>query len=87
MRRLMVEVGHAKTSKSSAGRVGLPGSQSVGGGTAVVSQGEGLRGVRLRISISRNRPYGNEAWQAEQAKRLGLMHTIRSEGRPKAVTL
>jgi putative transposase len=38
---------------------------------------------RFRTSIARNRPYGNEAWQDEQAKRLGLSHTMRSEGRPK----
>jgi putative transposase len=40
---------------------------------------------RFGTCIARNRPYGNEAWQNEQAKRLGLSHTIRSEGRPKIV--
>ena len=40
---------------------------------------------RIRTCIARNRPYGNEAWQEEQAKRLGLLHTMRSEGRPKAI--
>lgn len=39
---------------------------------------------RIRVCIARNRPYGNEAWQGMQAKRLGLWHTMRSEGRPKA---
>ena len=38
----------------------------------------------LRLCIARNRPYGNEAWQHEQAKQLGLSHTLRNEGRPKA---
>jgi putative transposase len=38
---------------------------------------------RLRVSIARSRPYGDAAWQRKQAKRLGLMHTMRSEGRPK----
>lgn len=37
-------------------------------------------------SMARNRPYGEEAWQDRQARRLGLMHTLRGEGRPKAVT-
>ncbi len=38
----------------------------------------------MQISIARNRPYGDENWQQTQAKRLGLLHTFRSEGRPKA---
>ena len=38
----------------------------------------------IRTCIARNRPYGNEDWQRRQAKRLGLSHTLRSEGRPKA---
>jgi putative transposase len=38
----------------------------------------------VRTCIARNRPYGNEDWQRRQAKRLGLLHTLRSEGRPKA---
>lgn len=33
--------------------------------------------------IARNRPYGNDDWQRQQADRLGLSHTLRSEGRPK----
>jgi len=40
---------------------------------------------RIRTCIARNRPYGEEAWQSEQAERLGLLHTMRCEGRPKAV--
>ena len=39
---------------------------------------------RIRTSVARNRPFGNEKWQSEQAKRLGLLHTLRGEGRPKA---
>jgi ankyrin repeat protein len=29
--------------------------------------------------------YGDEDWQSQQAKRLGLLHTLRVEGRPKAI--
>jgi hypothetical protein len=39
---------------------------------------------RIPTSVARNRPFGNEKWQSEQAKRLGLLHTLRGEGRPKA---
>jgi len=39
----------------------------------------------IRICIARNRPLGSEAWQGQQAKRLGLLHTLRGEGRPKAI--
>lgn len=39
----------------------------------------------IQTSITRNRPYGVEPWQDDQAKRLGLLHTLRSEGRPKAI--
>jgi putative transposase len=38
---------------------------------------------KIRVCIARNRPYGNESWQAAQARSLGLAHTLRSEGRPK----
>jgi putative transposase len=38
----------------------------------------------IQICIARNRPYGDECWQEGQAKRLGLMHSLRREGRPKA---
>jgi len=38
----------------------------------------------VRTSILRNRPYGSEVWQRQQADRLGLLHTLRGEGRPKA---
>jgi putative transposase len=39
----------------------------------------------LRTCMARNRPYGNEAWQNERAKQMGLSHTLRSEGRPKVI--
>ena len=39
----------------------------------------------VRTCIARNRPFGSEAWQNRQAKRLELLHTLRSEGRPKAI--
>ena len=39
---------------------------------------------RIRTCIARNRPYGNEEWQTQQARRLGLLHTLRREGRPRA---
>jgi hypothetical protein len=38
-----------------------------------------------RTCIARNRPFGNQEWQDEQAKRLGLLYTLRGEGRPKAI--
>lgn len=37
----------------------------------------------IRTCIVRNRPFGSPAWQAEQARRLGLLHTLRSPGRPR----
>jgi putative transposase len=39
----------------------------------------------VQTCIARNRPYGDARWQEAQAKRLGLMHTLRNEGRPKAI--
>jgi putative transposase len=40
---------------------------------------------RFQICIARNRPFGSEAWQQQQARQLGLSHTLRNEGRPKAL--
>ena len=37
----------------------------------------------VRMSIGRNRPYGEEGWQKQQADQLGLAYTMRGEGRPK----
>jgi len=39
----------------------------------------------IQTSIATNRPFGTETWQDKQAKRLGLSHTIRREGRAKKV--
>jgi putative transposase len=38
---------------------------------------------RLRLSISRGRPYGGEAWTKETAIRLGLESCLRPRGRPR----
>jgi putative transposase len=37
---------------------------------------------RLRGSVVRNRPFGTDAWTDRTARRLGLEHTLRPEGRP-----
>ncbi len=37
----------------------------------------------LQTCIARNRPYGSDEWQTKTAAKLGLMHTLRSAGRPK----
>jgi len=37
----------------------------------------------LRESLRRGRPFGEPAWQAETAARLGLQGTFRPPGRPK----
>ena len=37
---------------------------------------------RLQISEKRDRPYGDDAWVARTALKLGLEHTIRRVGRP-----
>ena len=39
----------------------------------------------FQTCMARNRPFGNESWQNTQAKRLGLSHTMRREGRPRKV--
>jgi putative transposase len=41
---------------------------------------------RLRVSIERNRPYGDDAWIKRTAGKLGLEHTIRPPGRPPKPT-
>ena len=38
---------------------------------------------RLRQSVERGRPYGEEAWTQETASRLGLESSLRSRGRPR----
>jgi hypothetical protein len=37
---------------------------------------------RIRTSIAKSRPCGNDEWQTRQAKELGLWHPLRREGRP-----
>ncbi|MFZ5829677.1 MAG: hypothetical protein ACOY3P_06300, partial [Planctomycetota bacterium] len=37
----------------------------------------------LRCCVHRSRPYGDPAWVADVAKRLGLEWTLRPRGRPK----
>ncbi len=37
----------------------------------------------VRTSMTRNRPFGSEEWQQNAAASLGLLHTLRAEGRPK----
>jgi putative transposase len=38
---------------------------------------------KLRISVQRGRPYGDDAWAAKAAKKLGLESTLRPRGRPR----
>jgi putative transposase len=38
---------------------------------------------KLRTSVQRGRPYGDDAWAAKVAKKLGLESTLRPRGRPK----
>lgn len=38
---------------------------------------------RLRLSVDRGRPFGQESWTTETARRLGLESTLRSRGRPR----
>jgi putative transposase len=40
---------------------------------------------RLRLSVVRGRPFGTDAWTDRTARRLGLEHTLRSEGRPPKI--
>jgi hypothetical protein len=38
---------------------------------------------RLRLSVEPGRPFGNEPWTRETARRLGLESTLRSRGKPR----
>ena len=38
---------------------------------------------RLRVSVARGRPFGEDEWVKETARALGLEHTLRPEGRPR----
>lgn len=37
----------------------------------------------IRTSVARNRPFGTDRWQQNACQRLGLLHTLRPEGRPR----
>ena len=39
--------------------------------------------ARMKPSLDRNHPFGDAAWTARTASRLGLEHTLRGEGRPE----
>jgi putative transposase len=47
---------------------------------AALSDGD-LR--RLRESVDRERPFGDEGWTVETARKLGLESTLRNRGRPR----
>jgi putative transposase len=38
---------------------------------------------RVRASLERGRPFGDDDWAAKTIRRLGLEHTVRPEGRPR----
>jgi putative transposase len=38
---------------------------------------------RVRVSIERGRPYGEEKWVRETVKDLGLEQTVGRDGRPR----
>ncbi len=38
---------------------------------------------RVRVSIERSRPFGNDDWVRRTVSRFGLEHTVRPEGRPR----
>ena len=39
----------------------------------------------VQTCITRNRPLGSDTWQRQTVDQLGLMHTLRPEGRPKKI--
>ena len=41
---------------------------------------------RVRLSIERGRPYGGDEWVRRTVNELGLLHTVRPEGRPRKET-
>jgi len=41
----------------------------------------------IRVCIARARPYGEGPWQQRMVRKLGLEHTLRSEGRPRLRTI
>jgi putative transposase len=38
---------------------------------------------RLRLSVQRNRPFGDDSWMVDTARRLGLQASLRPLGRPR----
>ena len=40
---------------------------------------------RVQVCITRNRPFGSELWQKQTASRLGLMSSLRPEGRTRTI--
>jgi putative transposase len=38
---------------------------------------------RVRLSVERGQPYGEDDWVRRTVQKLGLMHTVRPEGRPR----
>ena len=41
---------------------------------------------RIKLSLERGRPFGNDEWVRRTVSRLGLEHTLRDEGRPRKAT-
>jgi len=39
--------------------------------------------VSVSVSVKRGRPYGQDAWQRQTARLLGLEATFRPQGRPR----
>jgi hypothetical protein len=39
----------------------------------------------LKPSLDRGRPFGDAEWMPKTAKKLGLIHTMRREGRPAKI--
>ena len=39
---------------------------------------------RIKVTLNRSQPFGDEKWTSRTVKKLGLGHTIRREGRPGA---
>jgi hypothetical protein len=69
---------HAKNSKSSPWPVERPANW-----TARVNAPMTTKELdRVRVSIERGRPYGEEKWVRQTVKDLGLEQTVRPEGRP-----
>lgn len=41
--------------------------------------------LALRSSVNRGRPYGTASWMEQTVERLGLISTVRSQGRPRRI--